>query len=216
MSRKNKAEAEDIVIKANDPPNLLTAAIRPAGIIGEGDVMALYHMINLFRDGRHRVQVGDNNNLFDFTYVENVAHAHLLAAQALLVTRDATTAPLDHERVDGEVFFVTNGEPVYFWDFCRTVWRHAGADDGNDSIWILPRGLGMVLASLSEAACALVRRSPTLTRQRIVYSCMTRYYDISKARRRLGYKPLVELEEGIKRGVQWSFAQEKAGLLKRG
>src|SRR3569833_2744859 len=187
MSRKNKAEAEDIVIKANDPPNLLTAAIRPAGIIGEGDVMALYHMINLFRDGRHRVQVGDNNNLFDFTYVENVAHAHLLAAQALLVPRAATTAPLDHERVDG-----------------------------NDSIWILPRGLGMVLASLSEAACALVRRSPTLTRQRIVYSCMTRYYDISKARRRLGYKPLVVLEEGIKRGVQWSFAQEKAGLLKRG
>lgn len=176
--------------------------------------MATYHLVNIWRQGRSNFQVGDNNNLFDFTYVENVAHAHLLAARALLVTFQSSTAPLDTERVDGEAFFITNGSPVYFWDFARTVFRYAGSEDGTDKVWVLPLGLGLALGLLSEVFFWLIGRPPTLTRQRFVYSSMTRYYDIGKARRRLGYRPIVSLEEGVRRGVEWALQQEKAGLLK--
>ncbi|KAK1769781.1 C-3 sterol dehydrogenase [Phialemonium atrogriseum] len=208
---ETKAEAEELVLAANraDSSNLLTAAIRPSGIMGEGDTMLLFNLIRIYQQGRTGVQIGDNNNLFDFTYAENVAHAHLLAARALLQTAAAATAPLDHERVDGEAFFVTNDSPVYFWDFCRAVWAAAGSDKGTDHVWTLPSGLGLVLGLLSEVFFAVIRKPPTFNRQRIIYSSMTRYYDISKAKKRLGYRPLVSLEDGIKKSVRWFMEQEK-------
>ena len=155
------------------------------------------------------MQIGENANLFDFTYVENVVHAHLLAARALLVTQLSNTVPLDHERVDGEAFLVTNGEPVYFWDFARAVWRAAGSDKGPGSAWTLSRETGLLLGLLSEVFFGIIRKPPTFNRQRITYSCMTRYYDITKARRRLGYEPLVKLSDGVKRAVDWTLAQQQ-------
>ncbi len=163
--------------------------------------------------GRTNFQIGNNDNLFDFTYVGNVAHAHLLAARALLLTHDATIAPLDHEKVDGEVFFITNGSPMYFWDFSRSVWKYAGSTDGKDNVRVISKTAGLWLGWLSEVFSAVTGKTVTLNRQRIIYSCMTRYYDISKARRRLAYEPQVSLEEGIKRGVHWALEQEKAGLI---
>lgn len=166
-------------------------------------------MVNIYEQGRTGVQVGDNTNLFDFTYVENVAHAHLLAARALLLTAQTKTVPLDHERVDGEAFIVTNGQPVYFWDFTRAIWNAAGSTRGTEHVWQLSRDVGIVLGFLSEIAFGIMRKPPTFNRQRIVYSCMTRYYDISKARRRLGYTPLVGLSEGVRRAVAWTLEQKK-------
>ena len=120
-----KAWAESAVLAANRTPSnsFLTCALRPAGIFGEGDQQNLPKMVSAYRKGQTKFQVGDNNNLFDFTYVENVAHGHLLAVQALLQTHTLATAPLDYEKVDGEAFFITNGQPVYFWDFARAVWH---------------------------------------------------------------------------------------------
>jgi sterol-4alpha-carboxylate 3-dehydrogenase (decarboxylating) len=176
--------------------------------MGEGDTMVLYHLINIYRQGRSNVQVGDNDNLFDFTYVENVAHAHLLAARALLLTAASKTIPLDHERVDGEAFIITNDSPVYFWDFARAVWAAAGSPHGTERVRVLPRGVGMALGAMSELFFWVIGKPPTFNRQRIIYSCMTRYYDISKAKKRLGYKPLVSLDEGVRRSVKWTLEQE--------
>ncbi|KAH9902249.1 NAD(P)-binding protein [Xylariomycetidae sp. FL2044] len=210
---ETKAEAEDIVLKANrsEGTSLLTTSIRPSGIFGEGDAQLIPHVINICREGKDKVQVGVNENLFDFTYVENVAHAHLLAARALLGTHAlaSASAPLDHERVDGEAFVITNGSPVYFWDFMRSIWRAAGSPRGTSHVWVLGRDLGILLGLLSEAVFAVLRQVPTFNRQRIVYSSMTRYFDISKAKQRLGYEPLVGLSEGVRRSVAWTLEQEE-------
>ncbi|KAI1118776.1 C-3 sterol dehydrogenase/C-4-like protein [Nemania sp. NC0429] len=209
---ETKAHAEQLVLEANraEDSDLLTTAIRPSGIFGEGDIQLVHHAIGVYRGGNDKVQVGLNTNMFDFTYVENVAHAHLLAARALLVTHAAATAPLDHEKVDGEAFLVSNGSPVYFWDMMRSIWREAGSPRGTDHAWVMSRDVGLMLGYLSECFASLLRRQPTLTRQRIIYSTMTRYYDITKARRRLGYEPLVSLNDGVKRTVKWTLAQENA------
>ncbi|KAK3487362.1 3-beta hydroxysteroid dehydrogenase/isomerase family-domain-containing protein [Neurospora crassa] len=213
---ETKAAAEELVLQANRSaaaPSLLTCSIRPSGIMGEGDTMTLYHLIKLYQNGKTSVQVGDNDNLFDFTYVENVAHGHLLAAVALLQTSKLKIAPLDHERVDGEAFIITNDSPVYFWDFCRAVWNAAGSPHGTEHVWVLPRDVGIVLGFLSEVFFGIIRKPPTFNRQRIIYSCMTRYYDISKAKKRLGYKPLVPLDEAVKRSVKWTLEQQKGEKL---
>ncbi|KAI2638175.1 C-3 sterol dehydrogenase/C-4-like protein [Xylaria nigripes] len=209
---ETKAHAEQLVLEANraQDSTFLTTAIRPSGIFGEGDMQLVYHAVGAYRAGNDKVQVGTNTNLFDFTYVENVAHAHLLAARALLVTHASKTAPLDHEKVDGEAFLISNGSPVYFWDMMRSIWRQAGSPRGTDHVWVMSRDFGLILGLLSEKFAAILRRQPNLTRQRIIYSTMTRYYDISKARRRLGYEPLVTLNDGVQRTVKWTLEQQNA------
>lgn len=206
---QTKADAEALVIAANRSaasPKLLTASIRPASIFGPGDVQLIPPILNVYHTGKTGFQLGNNENLFDFTYVENVAHAHLLAARALLYTATVATLPLDTEKIDGEVFFVTNDSPVYFWDFARMVWKAAGSDKGTEHVWVLPKDLMLTLGGAAEWVMWVVGRQPKLTRRQVKYSCMTRYYDISKAKRRLGYVPLVGLQDGIERAVKW-FAE---------
>lgn len=172
-------------------------------------MQTLAGILNVYKRGKHNVQVGNNENLFDFTYVGNVAHSHLLAAQLLLVTAASPTVPLDHERVDGEAFFITNDEPVYFWDFARAIWHAAGHDKGKEGTWTLPRELGIGLGFISEVFGSILGKTPTLTRKAIIMSSMTRYYNITKAKRVLRYKPLWTLQEGINRGVEWFAEQDR-------
>ncbi|KAI1322189.1 C-3 sterol dehydrogenase/C-4-like protein [Xylariaceae sp. FL0255] len=208
---ETKAHAEELVLEANraNGSKLLTTAIRPSGIFGEGDMQLVFHAVAVYRSGSDKVQVGDNDNLFDFTYVENVAYAHILATRALLVTSASQTAPLDHEKIDGEAFMISNGTPVYFWDMMRSIWSAAGSQRGPNSAWVMSRDLGLVLGFLSEWFSTITGRKVSLNRQRIYFSTMTRYYDISKARRRLGYEPLVSLSDGVRRTVAWTLEQEK-------
>jgi sterol-4alpha-carboxylate 3-dehydrogenase (decarboxylating) len=209
---QTKAEAEVLVLTANRAaPNtrLLTSSIRPAGIYGEGDVQLIPPILNVYRTKRTGFQIGDNTNLFDFTYVVNVAHVHLLAACALLATYSSSTMPLDHDKVDGEIFFITNDTPVYFWDFARMVWKAAGSDLGTEHVWVLPQDFALGLGSVMEWVMWTVGKKPSLTRRQARYSCMTRYYDISKAKKRLGYEPLVGLQEGVERAVMWFQNEER-------
>ncbi|KAI9172066.1 Sterol-4-alpha-carboxylate 3-dehydrogenase, decarboxylating [Paramyrothecium foliicola] len=214
---ETKAAAEELVINANRAeasPNLLTTSIRPSGIFGEGDVQTLAGFLRAYHNGKTGVQIGDNTNIFDFTYAGNVAHAHLLAAAALLATAKASTVPLDYERVDGEVFFVTNDEPVYFWDFARAVWTAAGDTRGKKGVWVLPRDVGLALGSLSETFYGIIRKPAVFTSQRATMASMTRYYNIAKAKRALGYEPLWTLQEGINKGVRWALEHQKEAAIK--
>ncbi|KAL6711862.1 erg26, C-3 sterol dehydrogenase [Coniothyrium glycines] len=212
-----KAYAETAVLEANrKPESFLTCAIRPAGIFGEGDVQLLPKMISAYKKGQTKFQVGDNENMFDFTYVENVAHGHVLALRALQHThKNLSTIPLDHERVDGEAFFVTNGEPTYFWDFARAVWHEAGDRLPLSSVWHLSSDTAWTIGAVLEWLFWVLGKKPNLTRAQVKYSSMSKYHNISKARQRLGYEPIVSLGEGIRRGVQYILEQDaKAGQKK--
>ncbi|KAF2729680.1 hypothetical protein EJ04DRAFT_580467 [Polyplosphaeria fusca] len=212
-----KAFAETAVLEANRTPSgFLTCAIRPAGIFGEGDVQLLPPIVHAYWNKQTRFQIGPNENLFDFTYVGNVAHGHLLALQALLHSHKIMpTVPLDTERVDGEVFFITNGQPVYFWDFARAVWHEAGDRLPLNKVWELDPGFAFAIGGILEAAFGLMGRKPKLTRAQARYSTMNKYHSIDKAKRRLGYAPVVDLDEGIRRGVQHILRQAEAEKEKK-
>ncbi|KAF1944169.1 C-3 sterol dehydrogenase/C-4 decarboxylase family protein [Clathrospora elynae] len=213
-----KAYAETAVLEANSKSdNFLTCAIRPAGIFGEGDVQLLPKFVGAYRKGQTKVQVGENTNLFDFTYVENVAHGHLLAVIALLQTHKILpTVPLDTERVDGEAFFITNGEPIYFWDFARAVWHEAGDRLPLNSVWHLSADFAWTIGAILEKVFWVIGKKPNLTRAQVKYSSMSKYHSISKAKQRLGYEPVVDLQEGIKRGVRYILEQDKMAGEKKG
>ncbi|KAG5142425.1 hypothetical protein JHK82_018120 [Glycine max] len=79
-----KAEGEALVIKANGTNGLLTCCIRPSSIFGPGDRLLVPSLVDAARKGKSKFIIGDGNNVYDFTYVENVAHAHICADQALV------------------------------------------------------------------------------------------------------------------------------------
>jgi sterol-4alpha-carboxylate 3-dehydrogenase (decarboxylating) len=159
----------------------------------------------VYFDGKTHFQIGDNTNLFDWTYVDNVVHAHLLAADA-------------PAGVGGEVIHVTNGAPLPFWDFSRMIWSRMAAA-GIEPIprkrrIVLPRLVGMAIAILLEFVALFTRKEPIFTRFRVTYCCVDRYLNIDKARRLLGYKPLVSTEEGVQRMLDVSVLEHLSdGML---
>ena len=202
---ESKGTAEELVLAANRKyGDMLTIALRPAGIFGEGDMQLIPNLLLAYKKGQTRFQLGGNENLFDFTYVGNVAYAHILAAVALMDTHALTTQPLDHEKVDGEAFFITNAQPLYFWDFAHMVWRAAGDQTTPEQVWVIDKGVGLQLATMVEWLFWLAGgRTPNLTRQKVQFSCMTRFYCVDKARKLLGYGPRWGMEEAIERTVKW-------------
>ncbi|CCC67079.1 hypothetical protein NCAS_0A05210 [Naumovozyma castellii] len=192
---ETKFTAEDMVLKSNDPENgFLTVALRPAGIFGPGDRQLVPGLRAVAKLGQSKFQLGDNNNLFDWTYAGNVADSHVLAAQRLL---DPATA----KEVSGEAFFITNDTPTYFWSLARTVWKADGHIDKN--VIVLKRPVAILAGYLSEFFSKLLGKEPGLTPFRVKIVCASRYHNIAKAKKLLGYEPRVDIEEGIKRTLAW-------------
>ena len=128
-----------MILQANTP-TLSTCVLRPSGIFGPGDRALIPGMFNVIVNRQTAYQIGDNSNLWDFTYIDNAAFAHILAAENLTTPEK----DLNHGSAAGEAFIITNGEPVYFWDFPRAVW----AEFGHVRSWniYIPMSLGFWLA----------------------------------------------------------------------
>lgn len=224
----------------------------------------------LITNGQTGFQIGDNTNLWDVTYVDNVVHAHILAADkldtplppaeelveefimpisastgyhriptsaarplgpAVEITPEAEAAaavfrttepeerlvfrskfdplassvlnidPTNKMQVAGQAFFITNGEPVYWWDFVRYSLKHMGHIHHGRK-FVLPVKLGIWLGTAAEWWCKLVGKEAGLTRFRVQTVSTARWYNIEKARRVLGYEPIVGLEEGVRRAAE--------------
>ena len=222
---ETKVHAEKLVLEANNKPefgNLLTCAVRPAGIVGEGDLGGfsggILKTASVAPSWQLHIQLGSNDNLFDNTYVHNVVYGLLCATQALLVTKqrqlDGKGPILDFEKVDGEAFNVTNNSPAYFWDSGRYLYSRYGRDIQLEKLWILPTGMAEFVGGAAEAFNWLTGRKGKLNRQTIKYACINRYYSCEKLRTRTGYKPIVPVDEGFARSVKW-FKAHEAGEKKK-
>lgn len=201
---------------------MLTCAIRPAGIFGEKDMTITRKLLEHAATASPtvlRMQLGRNENLFDFTYVGNIAYGHTLAARSLLATyarqESGLSAPLDHERIDGEAFNITNDSPVYFWDMTRSIWALTGKIVEPDQVIALPEALLLPVGGIAEIVMGIFGKTPRLTSRTVRYSCMTRYYSCTKAKLRLKYLPIVPLDEGVARAVGYVLAGEKSAGEKK-
>lgn len=200
----SKAKGEKLVVDAgkNMENNLLTVALRPAGIFGPGDRQLIPGLRNVLNNGQSKFQIGDNNNLFDWTYVSNIAMAHLLATSKLLNGLYLKKYD-DIAKISGECFFITNDSPSYFWSLARTVWKADNHIDKRNIV--LPRKIALLIGYISQfISHYFFHREPSgLTPFRVKIVCATRYHSIEKAKKILGYTPKIDLEEGIKRTLAW-------------
>ncbi|TLD31887.1 C-3 sterol dehydrogenase/C-4 decarboxylase family protein [Venturia nashicola] len=204
-----KARAEQLVLASNSR-DLHTTTIRPCAIFGPHDHGPTTRILGLTESAAARVQFGDGTNLFDWVYVANVAHAHVLAASKLL---DPAA-----DGIGGESFIVTNEEEIAFWDFVRQLGSAIGNHVEVATVWSVPVWLIFHIALLSEMVVWIVSlgtRKSTLYRASVLECTWQRTYSIDKAKQRLGYRPVVSLGDGIKLTSRW-WLEEKAEKRKLG
>lgn len=233
-----------------------------------GDRQNIPGWIRAYKNGKYKFCMGHNENMFDWTYIDNVVHAHLLAAEKLgsrvhvgefderlkpvslsvdrrqLPTSRTSPLPGDggaqmiHDTQDvgkedpplpalrnrldqwfdlkfvpaeerdaaflpvaGEAYFISNGEPVPFWSWGRAIW-HEYTGHHNRKMFALPPEVGLMYATAENWLCWLLGKQSAIPKTYITLSSSKRYYNIEKARRMLGYEPLVGLDEGLKRSIQ--------------
>ena len=184
---ETKALAEKAVLAANGP-DLVTVALRPHLIWGPGDPHLVPRVLAKAREGKLR-RIGSRPVTVDVTYIDNAAEAHLLAARSL---GDSTSPPA------GKAYFISNGEPVDLWVFIDRILAEAGLPP-------VTRTMSAWKARLAGRVLENVYRwfrlpgEPPMTRFVANQMSTSHWYDISAARRDLGYEPRVSIEEGLRR-----------------
>ncbi len=193
---RTKALSEQLVRAASDA-SLATLAFRPHFIWGPGDNNLLPRLLARARAGKLR-QVGTRDVKTDTNYIDNCVDAHLLAAEKL-----RAGAPLG-----GRTYFISDGEPIGVWTMANRLLAAAGAPKVGPPV---PAWLAYGLGATLEAAHAVfnIQREPMMTRFAASELSHAQWFDISAARRDLGYAPRVSIDEGLRR-LQASFQKEQA------
>ncbi len=198
-----KAIAEREILAANSP-TFRTVALRPHLIWGVGDPHLVPRVLARARAGRLRM-VGDGKNRVDLVHVENAVDAHLLAERAIASDSPLLAAPKRSEgglalnsqlpAASGRAYFITNGEPVFLWDWINDLLRALGEPP-------ITKHISLAAASALGAACELawwalpLRDEPPMTRFIAAELAKDHWFNLTAARRDLGYAPRVSMTTG--------------------
>ncbi|MCE9555497.1 MAG: NAD-dependent epimerase/dehydratase family protein [Planctomycetes bacterium] len=182
----SKALAEQQVLAAAGS-DLRTCSLRPHLIWGPRDQHLVPRLLDRARRGQLR-RIGNGANRIDTIYVENAAEAQLLAA-------DALTAK--HE-VSGQAYFISQDEPVNCWGWIDELLAIAGLPPVQKSLGLgMAWRIGTVLETIHKTLC--IRREPRMTRFLAAQLGVSHYFDITRAKRDLAYRPRVSMAEGMQR-----------------
>ena len=181
---ETKALAEREALQAHDPQRLRVIALRPHLIWGVGDPHLLPRVIARARRGRLRV-VGLGINRVDMTHVENAAHAHLLALEAL-----------EQGRGGGEAYFISDGQPVVLWVWINDLLKRLDLPPLSKSMSLKK---AWRIAAVAEAIWRglMLPGEPPMTRFVATELAKDHWFDISAARRDLHYAPVVPPQQGL-------------------
>lgn len=185
-----KIIAEQEVLQANCSC-LKTTAIRPHLVWGPGDTNLIPRLVARGRSGDLRV-VGSGNNLVDIAYIDNVVHAHLLAAENLAT--ESTAAGLS--------FFIGQHEPVRLWGWINSLFEQMGVAPVKKSLSLTG---ARIIGSVLEISYALggLDQEPKMTRFLAEQLALSHWFSKNQAERVLGYRDKVTTEEGVKRLLVW-------------
>ena len=187
---ETKALAERLVLAANSP-QFSTVSLRPHLVWGPGHDHMIAAIAARGRAGKLR-RIGAFNKLIDTTYIDDAASAHWLAAEKLFPAAACA----------GKAYFISQGDPRPNWDIIDMILAAAGAGPVNKTV---PYAAARAAAAVMETAWRLARvtSEPPLTRFVLQQLTTAHWFDISAARRDLGYAPAVNIEQGMKNLAEW-------------
>lgn len=184
---RTKKEAEELVIEAHHT-GMKTVILRPRGIFGKYDQGIMPRILKIAKLGFFPL-INNGRSLIDLTYVENVSHAINLCLGKI-------------DDINGEVFNITNGEPFYVDSILKLLFNSIKMKVNliNVPQWGLEN-----LASLSESLSKMTRYvfEPPLTHYTLGLISYSQTLNIKKAAEKIGYKPIIAVEQGIQNFAKW-------------
>jgi nucleoside-diphosphate-sugar epimerase len=190
----------EIEVSKVDKQKLKTIILRPSDIYGEDDPYHMDSLVDMAKSGFY-IRLGDGKSRNQHVYVGNMAYAHVLAAAELMN---------GNEKINGEIYFITDGEPENFFKFFDPLVAGAGYKIFPKNMW-LPRGLAYSMASVSEFFAALIspikKYNPKLSRFAVTYISTDFIFSAAKAKRDFGFQPKYGKKEAADRTI--SFYQNQ-------
>lgn len=179
-----KAIAEKKVVEANSS-ELTTSVVRPRFVWGKGDTTLMARFVKAMRNGDF-AWISGGRYPISTCHVKNLCEGLICVAE---------------RGKGGEIYFITDGTPVEFRSFITELVRTQGVEPGTRSI---PHWLVWKLAWSLETAWNLLnlKGSPSITRTALSMIGSEVTVDDTKARRELGYKPVISHQQGLQEMTQ--------------
>ena len=137
--------------------------------------------------------LGHVNSFYHLVYVEDLARGFELCAQK--------------ENAVGKVYILGGDKYLTLNELIDLIAKVLGVSLSKIHLPVFPV---KVLGLLCEKVCIPLGIEPPLHRRRVDFFTSSRAFDISKAKKELGYKPEFNLETGLKLTAEW---YRRKGLL---
>ncbi|MGV3575868.1 MAG: NAD-dependent epimerase/dehydratase family protein [Devosia sp.] len=176
---RSKAAAERCALSFNGG-GMDVVAVRPRFVWGRDDTTALPNLLGAVKSGQF-AWISGGDYLTTTTHIANLCHGIELA-----IVRGK----------GGEVYFLGDDEPVRFRDFATALMATQGVKAPEKSV---PRALLQLIAGVGDWLHKVSggRITAPLTLQAFATSAVSITLDIGKARRELGYAPIMSREAGL-------------------
>ncbi len=186
----SKLEGEKLALSYFKDNRINGVVVRPVGIYGPGDkrFLKLFRLVN-----KGRFMIGKGDVLYHMTYVKDLCAGIILAGEV--------------PGVSGQVYTVGGNEYLPLKDMVKMIAGILGKKGPKIHIPVWPV---YVLSFFCEKICSVLKVKPPLYRRRLDFFTKDRAFDISKAKKELGYEPQVSLKEGLTLTAQW---YKENGLL---
>jgi len=181
-----KIAGERAVLDANGN-GLLTCAIRPGGIYGPGERMTYGRLVRALKIGVPLVVFGDGAARLDYVYIDNLVDAELRAAERLV----------EGSPVCGQAYFLSDETPINAGQFSIELVKHMGLER---RLVRVPNPVARAMGAAWERVYQVLGvGKPLFTVANVKLCDIDHYFSIDKAKQHLGYTPLVDTEEGLRR-----------------
>jgi nucleoside-diphosphate-sugar epimerase len=177
-------ESEQIALKYCQKNKIPLVIIRPTHVYGPRDVKEILKMCKLIKKHIFPI-IGRGDNVLPIVYVENLVQATILAGE--------------RKSNINEIYIITDEEHTIN-EIVHTI-----AKELDIKIWgeHIPLSLAKIGIGLIEYLSKIFNITPPFNLKREDSITSNRLYNISKAKKELGYEPKVDLTEGIKRTINW-------------
>lgn len=182
----SKMQAEWLVMDAHRAGRIEGVILRPCWFYGPNQPHRQTRFFRMIKGGRP-VIFGRGTNLRSMSYVDNVVQGMLLAREV--------------ERAAGETYWIADRRPYSFIEIIETVARIL-------DVRVRPLYLPKVGSDLARFADSLLQMTGLYSQDVHVAGelAATIAVSIEKAAAELGYAPEIELEEGMRRSIEWCRA----------
>jgi len=180
---KTKYESEIIVKKYCKQYNISYTIVRPSFVYGPGEIKNKARMFTYIKKGIFRI-IGNGNNLLSVIYIENLIHAINLI--------------MKNKKSINKIYILAD-PTITMKEFVNAIAKTQNVK--------YPKHISLKSAILIADIFSLINKiikipSP-LTKDRIRTLTLNRHFDTTKAIKELNFKPVINLEEAMKKTVKW-------------